>query len=148
MTTIAYRDGVLASDSRATIKERVDTDRCKKIFRLRNNSYISIAGDYLNGMRLMERLKQLIKTRKKDQQLYLPNERFKGVSAILVDEEAAWIFDGCLWENLKVYPYYAIGTGGPYALAAMDAGATAEEAVRVGIKRDVYSGGRVQKAEV
>jgi ATP-dependent protease HslVU (ClpYQ) peptidase subunit len=37
----------------------------------------------------------------------------------------------------------AIGSGAPYALAAMDMGASAEEAVRAAMKRDIYTGGEV-----
>jgi hypothetical protein len=58
--------------------------------------------------------------------------------------------DGSLWEYegeawVKQDPgYYATGSGSPYAFAAMDAGASAKDAVRIAIKRDANSGGRVQ----
>ncbi|MCP6695873.1 proteasome subunit beta [Pseudomonas donghuensis] len=38
----------------------------------------------------------------------------------------------------------AIGSGAPYALAAMDMGASAEEAVRAAMKRDIYTGGKIR----
>ncbi len=38
----------------------------------------------------------------------------------------------------------AIGSGSAYALAAMDMGASAEEAVRAAMKRDIYTGGTVR----
>ncbi|MNR66547.1 hypothetical protein D3C85_1900920 [compost metagenome] len=37
----------------------------------------------------------------------------------------------------------AIGSGAMYALAAMDMGASAAEAVRAAMKRDIYSGGKL-----
>ncbi len=37
----------------------------------------------------------------------------------------------------------ALGTGTALALGAMDAGASAREALKIAIKRDVYSGGRI-----
>ncbi len=37
----------------------------------------------------------------------------------------------------------AIGSGSAYALAAMDMGANAEDAVRTAMKRDIYTGGKV-----
>lgn len=40
-------------------------------------------------------------------------------------------------------PYVAIGSGGPLALAAMDAGAGARQAVKIAIGRDVGSKGPV-----
>ena len=42
----------------------------------------------------------------------------------------------------------AIGSGSAYALAAMDMGASAEEAVRAAMKRDIYTGGRVRVLRV
>jgi len=54
-----------------------------------------------------------------------------------------WEFEGEVW--VKQDPgYYASGSGSPYAFAAMDAGASARDAVRIAIKRDANSGGRVQ----
>ena len=40
-------------------------------------------------------------------------------------------------------PYFAMGSGRDFALGAMAAGASAEEAVRAAIAHDVYSGGEV-----
>lgn len=37
-------------------------------------------------------------------------------------------------------PFYAIGSGGPVALGALEKGATVVEAVKIAIKRDIYSG--------
>ena len=42
-----------------------------------------------------------------------------------------------------VYPPFAIGTGGLAAIAVMRAGLNAEEAVKVAITMDVYSGGKI-----
>ena len=43
---------------------------------------------------------------------------------------------------------WACGTGGDFALAAMDMGASAEGAVRIAIGRDVYSGGEIKTIKV
>lgn len=42
----------------------------------------------------------------------------------------------------------AIGSGAAYALAAMDMGASAEDAVRAAMKRDIYTGGKVRAMKV
>ena len=42
----------------------------------------------------------------------------------------------------------AIGSGAPYALAAMDMGASAEDAVRAAMKRDIYTGGAVRTVNI
>lgn len=39
---------------------------------------------------------------------------------------------------------FAIGSGRDFALAAMDMGATAKEAVEMAAKRDVYTGGTIR----
>jgi ATP-dependent protease HslVU (ClpYQ) peptidase subunit len=39
---------------------------------------------------------------------------------------------------------YSIGTGGNWALGALFAGATVEEAMKIAIKLDINSGGKVQ----
>ncbi len=39
----------------------------------------------------------------------------------------------------------ALGTGGSFALGAMDAGCSAKEAVKIACNRDIYSGGRVRE---
>ena len=37
-------------------------------------------------------------------------------------------------------PFYAIGSGAPIALGAMEAGANPEEAIKIACKRDIYTG--------
>ena len=44
--------------------------------------------------------------------------------------------------------HLAIGSGGCYAMAAMDAGATAEEAVWIACKRDLYTSGPVDVYDI
>jgi ATP-dependent protease HslVU (ClpYQ) peptidase subunit len=39
---------------------------------------------------------------------------------------------------------YAMGTGGNWALGALHAGATIEEAMKIAIKLDINSGGKIQ----
>ncbi|MNE69347.1 hypothetical protein D3C80_1650660 [compost metagenome] len=43
---------------------------------------------------------------------------------------------------------YAIGSGTPYAFAAMDMGASAEKAVEMAARRDISTGGRVRTLRV
>ena len=46
------------------------------------------------------------------------------------------------------YPHYAIGSGCEVAFGAMEAGASAEEAVKIAIKRVVGCGGKVMKLKL
>ena len=149
MTVIAYRDGVLASDSRETIKSWVDNDTCKKIFRLPDDSVIGLSGDPLGHAVLLRELRQALKVEKR--QTVLPAPRLKQCHALMVDVDGfIYVFWGTAWAILKKrhHPYYAIGSGAGAALAAMDVGASAVDAVKVAIKRDVYCGGRVQRLTI
>lgn len=44
--------------------------------------------------------------------------------------------------------YFAIGSGGSFALGAMDAGASAEEAVKIACKRDLYTSEPVEVEKI
>lgn len=148
MTTVAYRDGVLASDSRVTGKGYLWTDKAKKVFRLPGGSLVGLAGDDYNSGWLLRELQKLAK--ENETPIKLPNGKFKGAQAILVDDKHVYFFGWGVWEKLnpKEYPYYSIGSGSTIAMSAMDAGASAVEAVNIAKKRDVYSGGRTQMIEV
>ena len=133
MTTIAVRDGVMASDSLETEDETVITDKCKKIWRLPDGSLLGAAKCSEDCWRLYDAL------RKKQ-----PIPKLDEVIAVrLYPSGKMELFEGNVWQPITT-PYYAIGNGSKYAWAAMDAGADAIKACRIGIKRDVYSGGRLQ----
>jgi ATP-dependent protease HslVU (ClpYQ) peptidase subunit len=138
MTTLAYRDGALATDSRVTAGDMIVSDRRKKVHRLRDGSIVAWSGSVQQA------------------ELLLRAMRKKGVQSPKLTEIAALHLraDGSLWEYegeawVKQDPgYYATGSGSPYAFAAMDAGASAKDAVRIAIKRDANSGGKVQSLKL
>lgn len=137
MTTIAYRDGVLAGDSRVSCGDMVVDNKAVKVHRIRGNRLLGWAGKVEDA----ERLKLAL--RKKE----TPPANLD-VDAIMVHmvngAPMIQLFEGNLWVTQKGQPYYAIGSGAPYALGAMDAGATAQEAASIGSKRDVASGGKIR----
>lgn len=55
--------------------------------------------------------------------------------------------DGSLWTYPMTIPF-AIGSGSPYAFGAMDAGASAAEAVKVASSRDPFTGGKIRKYKI
>lgn len=141
MTTVAYRDGILAADGRVTTKDFIESDNDRKIFRLTDGSLFGTSGDYAGGLQMYRLLFASSKLKKPN----LPSISAK-IRALLINNDI-WYYEGGVWEKRKD-DYLAIGTGGKFALAAMDAGATAKEAVRVGIKRDIYSGGKLRWLEL
>jgi ATP-dependent protease HslVU (ClpYQ) peptidase subunit len=134
VTTIAYARGVLACDSRLTEGEVIATDRCKKIWRLKDGSLFGSAGDNESGLLLLTSLKKNHPLPKFDRDLeairVFPNGQI-------------FMTEGLVWDRWPE-TFIAVGSGGKFARAALLAGATAAEAVKVGIAMDVYSNGRVQ----
>lgn len=137
MTTLAYRDGELATDSRVTAGDMIVSDRRKKVHRLRDGSIVAWSGSVQQAELLLRAM------RKKSSQPSLTE-----ISALhLKTDGSLWEYEGEAW--VKQDPgYYATGSGSPYAFAAMDAGATAKDAIRIAIKRDANSGGRVQSLKL
>lgn len=136
MTTITYRAGVIASDGRETDEHDngasyVITDRCKKLFRLPDGSVIGCAGSSENGALLVQAITKKLATPK-----------LEHISALHVTRKGAFLYEGAAWLPIRER-FYAIGSGGAYAVAAMKAGADAVKACRIGAEMDPCSGGKV-----
>lgn len=120
------------------------TDSVKKLFKLPDDSVIGLAGEHYNGLKLLQDVIKVIKTGEKK----LPEGPYKGVEALLVTPQGQVLwYERSAWDEVKD-EYTASGSGWKYAMAAMDADADAITAVKVGIKRDMFSGGKVQKVKV
>lgn len=132
MTSIAYKDGMMAGDSRVTFDNTVLPDTGRKVHRLRNGCLFGAAG----SAEEIEKLKRTV----------MRNEdppKSKDVSALKVDPDGTiWCYEGEIWSKVRT-PFAALGSGTIAALAAMYAGADAKEAVKIAIKLDTHSGGRV-----
>ena len=134
LTTIAYRDGVLAGDTLVTAgDEKVGYE--KKLHRLKDGRLYAWAGDYRQGLSVLQNLKD-------GKPLLEPGEECE-IDAVL-------IHPGGLVETVQggkftkeTFPFVALGSGAKYATGAMEMGATAKQAVQIGIKRDTSSGGRI-----
>jgi ATP-dependent protease HslVU (ClpYQ) peptidase subunit len=138
MTTIVYRDGVLAADSRLTQGGTIVHDKQRKIRRLADGSIIAGAG----ALAKVQRWERWIARGRKGKK---PEGSF---DAILLTSEKllAWEDKGDPVE-LDRQQFYAWGSGSLAALGALHHGATAEEAVQCAIKVDCGSGGKVIRAK-
>lgn len=146
MTTIAYRDGIMASDSRCTTDEYMHLTECQKIFRMSSGALLGTAGDddarsllaLLDGVGHGSGLPS-----RKD--LGETETDFLGLLALP---------DGTLWrieiEHVNdshwtgavselSSEFAAVGSGAAFAYGAMGHGATAAEAVAVACRFDVFS---------
>lgn len=136
MTTIAYKDGVIAYDSRITSDSLItDDDRDKRIER--NGVSFFLSGPTCDYEKLISS--------------YF-GDAVKGTvdaSALVLDKGYLKIIgwnekDGCWACPVPSDRPYAIGSGSHFAWAAMDMGASAEQAVEAASRRDSSTGGKVR----
>jgi hypothetical protein len=143
MTTIAYRDGIIASDSWAVY----DYDRkhtCQKLFRKRitegKKSFdviIATAGEsspsllfvdwYGSGKPIPEMLVH----------------HGGDFACLILTPKGLFEVDKMCRPEQVMDSFYAIGSGAKAALAAMHCGKSAVEAVRIAARIDPYTGGRI-----
>lgn len=133
MTTIAVKDGVMASDGRVSGSQIwAETDR--KIFRIRR-MLVGLAGDAVGCNKLL----QWLHDGGEGQAPKAPN-----TSTLLVH------CDGTVWamddgkDAVRIEAPTAIGSGAQFAIGAMLAGKSAAQAVRIAMKRDPNTGGRIR----
>ena len=134
MTTIAYKDGVIAYDSRETKGSIIHTDEANKKREL-DGVYFFLCGDNCGYKDVMS------------EWFCSTTKTLLNVCGIAVDEEGTlWEFgndDGFWRDRINLSEPYVYGSGSSFALTAMDLGLSAKDAVKMAIKRDVYSGGKV-----
>jgi 20S proteasome alpha/beta subunit len=136
MTTIAYKDGVVAYDSRRTGGSTIVDDDYEKRFEQDGVSFF-ITGSVSDSPRLIA--------------AYFGEKQESPVecSGLVVCEgklsRIGYDTNSGLWnEPLPLDRPYATGSGCDHAWTAMDMGATAAEAVKMAKKRDAGTGGKVR----
>jgi len=136
MTTIAYKDGIIAYDSRMVCNGLIVDDLYEKEF-FKDNIYIFYCGDVGD----IEEFNEAVFSNAN------PSRE--------LDCEALVVYSGKLYAvdifetrlrkaPLRLSCHTAIGSGSKLALAFMDTGMTAEEAVIATCKRDTQTGGVVR----
>lgn len=151
MTTIAYRDKTMCSDSQATRGDFIDNLSTTKIFEVGEGILIGISGSALDALEFVEWFKDTLEASNVQEQnpyvSVLPPEKLVNENfhcLVAYPDDTVYEFFGCEKVMECAESYAAVGSGMFYAMSAMDAGASAEEAVGVAIKRDVFSGGDIQ----
>lgn len=136
MTTLAYRDGVLASESLVSSGSQ-RAGFMQKSRRIGDLLYASCG-----SAGLTDRLESWLRSGAKGPPPSLKEGDATGsVFVFMPDDMIVWFHaDG---QSAMRAPFWASGSGGPYALGAMSMGATAEQAVRAAIEHDTASGGEV-----
>lgn len=141
MTTIAYHhgDGEIAVDSRACSGDVISTEKMNKTVKNELGVWF-LCGAVCD-------IADFVKLRKNeviDKDLELACSGFRVTNSLV-----SWVFvdDGVFCEEPLQYNL-GIGSGGHFALAAMDHGKSAKEAVKYAITRDAKTGGRVRVFKV
>lgn len=136
MTTIAYKDGVIACDARITNGTTITYDDYDKVIERDGVSFV-LCGYLCDYAKLIG--------------------AWFGETFTVAVEASALVYDGnslcyaaydvneglCKTPILMERPY-AIGSGSSHALTAMDMGATAYQAVEMAMKRDSCTGGKIR----
>lgn len=138
MTTIAYRNGVLAADTRMCLGDNL-LGTTVKIARNANGDLAGAAGDATYNFAFLKWFTGLESTPPPEAK-QTDNNIDRGVifrkNGVIEVYEPRGQFQ-------VVAPYYAFGSGRPEALGAMYAGADAETAVRAASAHDAFTGGDV-----
>lgn len=137
MTVIAYRDGVMAADSRSTIRDTVFGEALKAARHVNGFLCGGAGADHI-VQRFLEIFSEAQDPLKID---FTYGREFEGDGRVLMATPTRELFT---WEYNRWVPagvaYAAIGCGWQVAIGAMDAGADAVKAVAIACKRDVFCG--------
>ena len=140
MTTIAYRDGVMAADSMITSNDEwIMPYRCPKILRLPNRALVGFSGNLYLQNKFVEWLSVG----------GYPQPDLKDTSKAIVAESNGDVrlyqYEGYA---IIEAPFFAIGCGTIPAMAAMHMGASAKRAIEIASILDNATGGEIQIEEL
>jgi ATP-dependent protease HslVU (ClpYQ) peptidase subunit len=143
MTTLAYRNGVMAADSKCSAAE-TNYSSATKIHKLPDGSLVGFCGRSTACERMLDVMKQASVSGGLSHDLF---QDCKGAQGLYVEATSGKVY---FLQGGKHSGYcelegevFADGSGFIVALAAMKAGATAEKAVEIACELDNNSGGPV-----
>lgn len=136
MTTIAYRAGELAADTLAVVSNLRDGYSVKVAKR---GPYLAAeAGCAPHGLAFLDWFRGGMRGDPPP----MGEEGSSSTGVIFCPDETALLWQRQGWSRHRV-DAWTMGSGGDIALGAMEAGASPEEAVRIAMTRDIYTGGDV-----
>lgn len=138
MTTIACDREIMVADSKVVMGSDLHYRSNKKIVRVKDKIVGAAGLDYYIGQFLqMMRFGELTRFTIRDCDVGVDDLDFIG---IVLDESGIWIADSTLSIERINEPFYAIGSGGVAARAAMMVGADPKTAVKIAAKLDSSTG--------
>lgn len=140
MTTIAYRDGVLAGDSLCCRAGWKVGATFRKVFKTPDGRLIGLCGDAAHIMKLVEWLMMPPKNRLGERPRL---DKDTGTVVEVLSNGKARYYEHDHYHDTNDR-YWSVGSGSIAALVAMDMGADAATAVRAAARRDDSTGGKVR----
>ncbi len=143
MTIVSYKDGYMCSDSLVTQND-LKLGTVKKLFKVGQYT-IGVAGTYQHAVAFVQWFADGRPEKRPDFDGDKPN-----FDALVYDSTVDLVFyyqDGFTGDLIHS-DCHAIGSGAELAIGAMEAGATAYEAVKITIKRSSNCGGRAVKIKL
>lgn len=136
MTTIAYKEGVVACDKQGTSWNQIGQAPFKAI--VDDNYVYLVTGTLYRGLSFIGWLQ--------DNRSDVKAPKLKGTHVYVFNRDTGEME---VWEHESqrmpvVDPIWADGSGGQFAMGAMAAGCTPIEAVKIATKYDCFTGGGVQ----
>lgn len=151
MTTIAYRDGVLAVDSRMTCAGVIGSNQGLVKAVKSGNMMVVGSGAFADAWPLMLWLLELNHETPPLPLQAASRPKLPDDTRVVAFCRAPapgrldiFVFEGDGWYQVDDTAFHAWGSGQLGALCAMEMGADAKRAVEVACRFDVYSGGPVQ----
>lgn len=142
MTTIAYRDGIMAADTCIMNNSGSRFASVTKIHRCPEGTLMAGAGDYGPVCKIFDWYDRGCPA---DDLPKLPDDEDMAVQLLIVHPDERVVY---LEKDLLECPiegeFFAIGSGTEGALCAMAAGASAEQAVEIVSRFDMYTNGPVR----
>jgi ATP-dependent protease HslVU (ClpYQ) peptidase subunit len=143
----------MASDGQVTLGNRIDSYNQRKVFEVAG-CLVGFAGRFSSALRFLAWFKDYMQSVSAQN---MHPEVIVSIPENLIDEDfqavvvypdgETYLFEGGD-RAFKIEQPYSIGSGADYAVAAMKAGATAEEAINIAKDLDVYSGGETFVVEL
>lgn len=148
MTTIAYRDGILAADSLVS-GEMVRWGSMTKLTKAPSGWIGAACGDAGAASEFAWWMENLLPSDNYGTPVFSVPELKDPVDGLLItDKGKIWCWTGRPRFFHLEADFTAIGSGSKIAMGAMAMGATAEQALAVAAQFDVYTGGKIETLSI
>jgi ATP-dependent protease HslVU (ClpYQ) peptidase subunit len=132
MTTIATDGKSMAGDGRECCGDTISGNDFVKVHLLPDGRIVGISGNSYDGDALLQWMKE-----------GGTKPKMKHLRALVLNPDGKVLWHDEHLMPSEAEPPCAIGSGSDFALAAMDMGASPEEAVAAAAKRNIHTGGKI-----